>query len=612
MLTLGEKAEMALRVVREEPKIAFDVETSGLDWRVHNPVGYVITADAERNFYIPIRHGGGANLMDGRCRPLETATDRIVIHEWEEALADAFEERIRRGFLTIGHHLKFDMHMSANAGILLGRNCGDTQHNAAMLNEYARSFSLANVAKSEGVTPKLGESLYRRIKEVTGCAPSDHKAMEFYWQLPGDDEEAVAYSCGDGITTLEVWDSQMKAIEEEGMSQIQHIESQLIWTVFRMERRGIKVDEKYTGALVEAIHSEQAAAKLVLPEGFNPRSGPQTRALFEQAGITNWPTTAIGNPSFTEGFLKKSELGRSIIAIRQLENLENTFVGPLVEQHIFEGRVHATLNQLKADDHGTVSGRFSCSDPNLQAIHKRNKVLGRRFRKIFVADPGMDFNEADYSQCEPRLFAHYSKEPSLLEGYNQTPFRDMHAVVAEMMKVDRDVTAKRMNMGILTGMQVNTFAGHMGWTVEEAAAKHREWFEVFPGIKQFQDKAKRAFRDRGYVVTILGRKCHLDNPRFAYRGTSRIIQGGNGDILKERMLRCDEYLESEGDITHLLMTVHDSLNWQSPKGAEGERHSREMVAIATDVQGAPFNLRVPFVMDVGKGDNWAEATYGPE
>lgn len=611
MITLGDKAEMALRIVREAPLIVMDVETSGVDWRVNQPVGYVITESRENNFYIPIRHGGGANLLDPNVRPMETPTDRIVIHAWERELQKAFLERRQRNYKTIGHHLKFDMHMSANAGVMLGRNCGCTQNNAAMLDEYRRSFSLEEVAKTEGVTPKLGQELYEAIARIVG-GEAKRSIMEHYWKVPGDLQEAVEYSLGDGITTLEVWNSQIRAIHDEDMDFIHSVESELIWTLFRMERRGIKVDEKYIDELETGIAEELRQAKLVLPDGLNVKSPVQMRKLFEDAGQTNWPKTDAGNPSFTEAFLKKSDLGRAVVTVRQLTTLGSSFITPLKERFLFEGRVHTTLNQLKADETGTVAGRLSCSDPNLQAVHKRNKVLGRKFRKIYTCDEDMEFFEDDYSQCEPRLFAHYSKEPSLLAGYNQTPFRDMHAVVAEMMNVERDPTAKRMNMGILTGMQTASFAGHMGLPIDEATQMFNKWFDVFPGIKEFQNTAKDVFRNRGYVRTILGRRCRLESPRFAYRGTSRIIQGSNADILKERLLACDKYLEAMGDIVHLLMTVHDSIEGQRPKTEEGRRQHAEMIRIMTDVQSAPYNLRVPFVMDSGSGANWAEATYGPE
>lgn len=611
MLTMAEKAERALRIIAEAPVIAYDTETSGLDWRVNSAVGYVITASAESNYYIPIRHGGGGNLLDPSCPPLTSATAHTTQHSFEVALSKAFEERRRRGYITVGHNLKFDMHFSANHGIVLGRACEDTSINAALLDEYARSYSLENVALAAKVVAKKGEELYQRLADMFG-GKAERTQMEHFWRTPGDDPVSVDYALGDGITTLELRNKQMEWINEDGLSFVHRMESDLIWTVFRLERRGIKVDERYIDALVKATETEIAKARAALPEDFNERSPNQVKALMEKAGITNWPTTAIGNPSFTEKFLKQSVPGKTVITVRQLTNLNNTFVTPLRERHIFQGRVHAQLHPLKADDYGTVAGRFSCSDPNLQAIHKRNEELGRKFRRIFIADEGMDFNEADYSQCEPRLFAHYSQEPSLVEGYSMDPPRDMHQVVADMLNVDRSVTAKRMNMGIMTGMQTKTFANHMDWSLERATQAWNDWFDVFPKIRSFQSEAKSVFQARGYIKTILGRRCRLDHKRFAYRAVSRIIQGGNADIIKEKMRQCDLYLEAEGDTSHLLMTVHDSFNWQSPKGAIGQKHSAELVKICLDVQTPPFNLRVPFTMDVGIGDNWATATYGPE
>jgi DNA polymerase-1 len=614
MLTLGEKAELALRAVREAPVIAYDTEGTGLDWTQNQPVGYVITVDRENNWYIPVRHGGGGNLNDLNCGPMTAPDSPTVQHSFEKALAAAFEERRRRKLLTVLHHAKFDMHFSANQGIIIGREVHDTQDTEAMLDEWARSYSLAAVAERRGVSAKKGDVMYAHLAQVLGL-PNEKGAMGHFWRLPGDDEVAVDYATGDGITTLEVYRDQQAALDEEdaqgrSLRFIHTIESRLIHTVFRMERRGIKIDENKVDQVRAKVKEELEAAIAKLPPNFNVRSGPQMKKLMEDAGHTNWPTTPIGNPSFNEKWLKTHETGRSVIKVRKLTNLENTFIGPLVERHVVNGRVHATLNQLKADEGGTISGRFSCQDPNLQQVPKRDKELGPLFRSLFVADEGMEFYEADYSQCEPRLFAHYAQEKRLLEGYNSKPFRDVHTVVAEMFSVERDPTAKRMNMGIFTGMQVDAFAGHMDWPKEKAEAMHRAWFDEFSGIKKFQWSVKDVFRKRGYVVTILGRKCRLDQPRFAYRGVSRVIQGSNADILKYKLLQADEFLESIEDQLQLLMTVHDSVNWQAPATEQGRKWSAELVDLMSEVQTEPFNLRVPFVMDVGRGKDWSEATYG--
>lgn len=614
-MTLGEKAEQALRVVREAKEIAYDTEGSGLDWKRNHVTGYVITS-SDFNAFIPVRMGGGANLLDPDAGPLRTATDENVKqHAFERELARAFVIRRERKLLTIGHNLKFDMHMSANQGVMLGRECEDTSINAAMLDEFARSFSLENCAIAAGVTPKRGEEMYKHLAAQFG-GEAKREQMENFWRLSGDDPVGVDYAMGDGTTTLELRTKQIVEILAQDMGFIHNVESQLIWTIFRMERRGIKVDANRIEEVQKEVERQLLIAEAKLPKGFNSRSGPQVRKVMEDAGHTDWPMTEPsskfpqGQPSFPEKWLKKSPVGKAIIDVRKLSNLDNSFLTPLRDEHVFKGRVYSSLNQMKGDEYGTISGRFSSSQPNLQQIPKRDKDLGRLFRSVFVPDDEMEFYEADYSQCEPRLFAHYSQEPALLEGYNHNPPLDMHHVVAKAFNVERDPTAKRMNMGILTGMQPNTFKDHMGWSFEEAKRQFDAWFDLFPGIKGFQDRAKGVFKSSGYVKTLLKRRCRLDHPRFAYRATSRVIQGGNADIVKYKLLEADKWLETIQDIIHLLMTVHDSFEWQAPKGEQGEKLSEQMVEMFCDVQTEPFNLRVPFIMDVGHGSSWAIATYG--
>lgn len=608
MITLAEKAETALRMVREAPVIAYDTESSGLDWKKHHPVGYVITV-AKDSIYVPLRHAPGGNLVG--CPPLVTTEGDFKAHPFELALEKAFQQRRALGYKTVGHNLLFDMHMSANAGIYLGRECEDTQNNEAMIDEFTRSYSLENCAKSHKVTAKLGDDLYQHMATLFGGKP-ERDQMGNFWRLAGNDPLGVEYAEGDGISTYELWKSQQRFIQEDELDVIHGVESRLIWTVFKMERRGIKVKAERLEAVKAELHRRLGAAKLALPEGFNVRSGPQVKALMEATGHTDWPTTDLGNPSFTEKWLKKHDAGKAVIAVRKITNLTNSFIAPLEDTHIFKGRVHCQLNQLKGDEFGTISGRFSSSRPNMQQVPKRDKELGSLFRSIFVPDDGMEFVEADYSQCEPRLFAHYSKEPALVDGYNANPPLDMHDVVATSLGVERDPTAKRMNMGILTGMQIPTFAANMGWDKDKATEMFNAWFRTFPGIKQFQDDARDRFAARGYVTTLLKRRCRLEQRRYAYRGTSRVIQGGNADIIKYKILQCDEYIEDEGldDVIQLLLTVHDSLEWQNLMDEAGRRASAELVRICCDVQTPPFNLRVPFIMDVGRGKDWAEATYG--
>jgi DNA polymerase-1 len=608
-LSVAEKAEMAIRMVREADELAFDTETSGVDWRFNQPIGYVITAGptgAMNSVYVPIRHAGGGNLLGAPA--LVKEDDEIEPSPFEVELARAFKERNKPG-RTIGHNMKFDVHMAANAGVMLGRNLACTQNNEAMLDEYTKGFSLEACAERRGVQAKKGDDLYKAIAARFGGVP-DRKQMANFWRMPGSDPMVMDYAEGDGITTLELSRAQMPLIREEEMDQIWRIESDLIWTIFRMERRGIRIDSGEIERLREATEQQMREIMASLPIGFNPRSPVDMRNLMEGAGHTDWPTTPKGNPSFTEKWLKGNPEGQKVVSLRQLSNLINSFVQPMQERHEHKGRVHATLNQLKADEGGTISGRFSCQNPNLQQIPKHNKAIGKPFRRIFAADPGHVFFECDWSQAEPRLFAHYSGDKNLLKGYNSTPFVDVHTLVSQMLDVDRGTTAKRMNMGIFTGMQVRTFASHMGWPEDKASEKWHEWYRSFPGVRDFQTKAKHRLKSRGYVKTILGRRCRLEHPRFAYKGTSKIIQGSQADLMKLKVLEIDRMCEDAGDIAHLCMSVHDSIVGQYQDTQEGREFFDTILAHFANVQMPPMNMRVPFVVDTGTGANWSEASYG--
>jgi DNA polymerase-1 len=526
-------------------------------------------------------------------------------------LAKAFNERNQNPAMgrVIGHHMKFDVHMSANADIMMGRRLACTQNMAAMADEYAKKYALEVVAERYGVTAKKGEELYRHLSAMFG-GPAKREAMANFWKTSGTDKVVYEYTIGDGVSTLEAYWKLYDKLLEDDMQVVMDLENDLIWTLFRMERRGIKVDVAEAANLRRAAEDRVSAIMGEFPVGFNPLSPVQMKALMEERGHTNWPLTEKGAPSFTQNWLKTNETGRKIIEMRQAGNLINSFISPLLESHVYKGRVHATLNQLKSDEKGTISGRFSCSDPNLQQVPKRNKELAKPFRRLFVADEGYVFWERDYSQCEPRLFAHYAQDPNLLAGYNAEPFVDAHQTVANLLNVERDPTAKRMNMGIFTGMFPKTFAGHMNWDIAKATAAWNAWFEAFPAIRDFQDKAKSRLKNRGYVFTLLGRKCRLESYKYAYHGTSKIIQGSNADIVKYKLLEADRLCEDNGDIVQVHMTVHDSFNGQYQDTPEARELFEFMVRQMSEVQCDPFNLSVPFVLEGTEGSNWSEATYG--
>ena len=313
-MDLAHNAEIALRMVRERPLIVFDVETSGLDWRHNAPIGYVVGEGVPGGecVYVPIRHGGGGNLPGGVA--MTDPKEKWQVHEFEKELAQAFRERNQAAFThcTIGHHIKFDAHFAANAGVMLGRQLADTQDMEAILFEYAPSFSLADCATRRGVTAKKGEELYQHLANQFRV-PATRSAMAHYWKLAGNDPIGYEYAIGDGHTTAELYHVQAKQIHEENLDAVWQLESELIWTCFRMERKGIATDPSVIGELVDATEQRIAQDIKFFGEGFNVRSPKMVQEVMEQNGHLDWPTTDKGNPSFTEKWLKSHAVGKRII-----------------------------------------------------------------------------------------------------------------------------------------------------------------------------------------------------------------------------------------------------------------------------------------------------------
>lgn len=619
-IDLHRNAETAIRMVREAKELGYDTETSGLDWRRNVPVGYVFTVidEAVTSLYVPVRHGGGGNLMDptGQCQPLTVSEpESWHKHPFEIELAKAFEERRAKKLLTVGHNIQFDCHASATADIYLGRDIACTQNRQTLIDEYTKGFTLEELGKYWKVTAKKGQEMYEHLGRLFNCPPAKD-LMGRYWETSGVDPVAYDYAAGDGITTLEVFAKQQGRVEKEDLQVINELESQLIWTIFRMERRGIDLDMDYLKKLVRYLEEKVKEARLALPDGFNPRSPNQMKALMEEHGHTDWPmtepskTAPNGNPSFTAKWLEGHEIGRSVVALRQWSKLLSTDILPLIETHAFNGRVNPAIRQNASDDGGTISGRLAVGKPPMQAIPKHNKPLAAKMRRGFKAPEGYKLYEADYAQLEPRLYAHYSKDENLLAGYTANPPVDVHTMVANMLHVDRGTTGKRMNMGMFTGMQARTFSNHMEMPLSEATDLWRRWMETFPGVPKFQNQAKSVLASRGYVKTILGRRGRLENYKYAYKAASKVIQGGNADIIKLKMVEVDRRIEEENiDYAWLVMSIHDALMWVAEDSPRGEEFSRWVVERMQD-GGAPLNLRVPLVVEMDCGDHWAEASFG--
>lgn len=609
----------------DDPKskqIVYDSETSGLDWRHNHVVGHVLTFGPRPtdSYYLPFRHLGGGNILPDV--PQEATG-------WD-GVGDGIETQLlgkldRPGRTVVGHNLAFDLkflwRLKGTPGFKA--RFEDTQINAPLINEWQPKFSLEYCTIAADVQVKLAQPMYDHIAAQFPEAKGKG-AMGHYWRLAGDDKMAVEYAEGDGTSTWQLRDWQMERIRAEELDLVWDVESRLIPVLARMSCRGVRVDEDKLHELRE--QNDDTIARLKEEIGnpdFNTLQHEHIIKFLTDRGQTDWPFTKHRNPrpSFTEDWLQTHEPGRQIIAIRKLENLNNSFVVPLIERHLWNGRVHTDFNQLRGDEYGTVTGRLSSSGPNMQQVHKRNVELGRLFRQVFIPDEGMIWGSNDYKQCEPVLLAFYSRAKVLVNGFLANPPVDPHSAVTKATNPDwesltdkefkdRREIGKRVSQTLITGGGVNVL--EQKYKVQNARQVLTDYFRAMPEVKNLQNHATKTMSERGYIVSLLGRRARLNDPDKAFHGMNRILQCGNADIIKLKMVEIDEYLESVGrPPVDILLNVHDALEDQFAE--EAREYHEECLRIMQDFgPGQVIELDIPLKVDSGEGPNWAIATYGEE
>jgi DNA polymerase-1 len=480
-----------------------------------------------------------------------------------------------------------------------------TMVNESIISDVTMGYGLDECCRRYQVTPKKGDALYAELSRRFDGLP-DRKQMKFFYKLEGDHPLVVDYATGDGVSTLELWAAQQRILDADDLRKAWQLECDLLPYVARIHNRGLRIDAEYAERVVGEIEGVIAEKSKVFVPGFNVRSPKAVEQLYRANGYTDglFAKTKTGMFSFTEKWLETNDIGQSILAVRRLEKARDSFIAPLIDTHNVNGRVHPVLNQSKSDDYGVAGVRFSCSEPNLQAYPKRNIDVGRVVRRLVIADEGFVIEEADAKQQEPRLFTHYSGDFALVAGYKSGTM-DIHDRASEVLGLEREV-AKRMGMGMLTMMSPSTLAGHMRWDLERAAEAHRKFLtEAFPAIKVFQDTAIGVFKRRGYVKTILGRRAYCDDPRFAYRAVSRIIQNVGGEHIKMCLLAACKYEDAYPNDLQVLLTIHDSLIWQRNPNHDVNDLVRNIEHVAKDL-----GLIVPIPFGLGSGKDWARASYG--
>ena len=606
LVNTPERAQQLLARIQETDVLVIDTETSGLDWKRNHVVGYVLTFSgfASDSFYVPLRHAGekGSNLP-GCYVPQEAESSDVNEHWFEAALNTAVRHNL--GLKLVAHNFAFDLDMCYRHGIDLSRNPLEcTMVTAALLNENARFYSLAQCCQRAGVQAKKGDELYVHMARQFGGEPTPKAQMQHYWRLSPEDPLAVDYACGDGTSTFQLMTKYHKGVEDQDLQVVHQLECEVTPLLHRMKREGIRINEEALEKLI--VYLQERVETLSKQFGkVNLRSAKQLTPFFIEKGYENFDRTEKGNISFTEPWLETNPIGQDILKIRKLRNLLDSFAKPMKDRHIFHGRLYPNFNQLRGDENGTITGRLSSSDPNMQGTPKRNKELGKIFRKIFLPEEGHVWSSADYSQQEYRMFTHYADSPTLFQAYADG--KDFHQIVAELMSVERDPTAKRLNFGILYGMGLDKLALKLGISKEQADHYRKLHREMIPEATVFMKKAQAVAESRGYVKSILGRRRRFPGGEFAHKAGNAIIQMSSADQTKLAMVRIQKFFDQcNHSQSRVLLQVHDSIECSVEPGDE-EHVARIMEDHGPD---SPMPLKTLIKADYKVGADYSEATYG--
>lgn len=576
--------------------VAFDTETTSTDAMAADLVGISLTDTEEEAWYIPIREPKGHQAL---------ALD-IVQAYLGPIYADS-------SILKIGHNLKYDMEIVHRFGMPVEGPLFDTMIAEWVLNPDA-SLGLKNQAWI-----RLGVQM-TEIKELIGTG-RNQKTMDEV-----ELARVVPYACADADMTLRLANILKPELEKrEQLGLFQDLEMPLLPVLTEMELTGIKVDvdwmETLSSELDERLTRLEEAIHQYAGVDFNVNSTQQlSDVLFETLGLSTRGTrkTKTGHystrASVLEGLKGDHPIIQAILDYRELSKLKSTYVDSLPGLiNPTTGRIHTSYNPT-----GTVTGRISSANPNLQNIPIRTEE-GRRVRRAFVAEDGWLLVGADYSQIELRVMAHVSEDASMIEAFRRD--EDIHATTASAVfgvpladvSYDQRRIAKAVNFGLIYGQSAYGLARQLDIGFDEAQSFIDRYFDRFPGVKAYMDRIQELAEDQGYVETLLNRRRYFpelaDGNKVSHRRRQAAlrmvintpIQGTAADIIKLAMIRMDRMLTEKDLRARMLLQVHDEVVLEVPE----EEVEETLPVIRSTMRGA-FDLVVPLKVDIEIGPNWQE------
>ena len=488
-----------------------------------------------------------------------------------------------------------------------------------------RNYSLKEIAQEYTGETKSEAGLYEAAKDFGVDAKSEMHLLPAMYVGP--------YAEQDAAVTLKLWHVLKVELIKQELTSVFNLETELLPILFHMKRKGVRVDiEK-----AERVKAEFKAGEEKILESLYKKCGFEVEILaplsiakaFDKLNIS-YNRTPTGLPSFDKNFLSTHShpFAKQIVEAREINKAYTTFIDSILK-HSYKGRIHADVNQLRSETGGTISGRLSMQNPNLQQIPARNPKISPKIRSLFIPEEGEKWGIFDYSQQEPRLLVHYGAIISdrielegvapLVDGYTNEDI-DFHQAVANMANIDRK-QAKTINLGMMYGMGKGKLMSELGLDKDDIDTVFRQYHSTVPFVKELTDKTMRRAGEKGYIRTILGRKCrfHLWEPNhfgvhkalpreqaeveyggmnkikraWTYKALNRLIQGSAADQTKMAMVK----LYREGFLP--LIQVHDELDMSFSSDEEKKK--------IIEIMEHALELRVPSKVDAEIGPSWGEA-----
>ncbi|HXZ00848.1 MAG TPA: DNA polymerase I [Stellaceae bacterium] len=591
--------------------VAMDTETTSLNPAHAELVGVSLALEPGEACYIPLAHrANGAGELALGDAPAPAAPKQIPLEAALERLRPLFEDE---SVLKIGQNIKYDVEVLAGYGIAVAP-VDDT-----MLISFVLEGGLHGHGLDELAELHFGHNTIK-YKDVAGSG----KGHIGFAAVPLD--KARDYAAEDADITLRLHRLlKPRLLAERRLAFYETIERPLVRVVAEMERAGIRVDRAELNRLSQdfALRLVELEQQIFALAGhpFNIGSPKQLgEVLFDELGLAGGrkgKTGAYGtDAAVLEQLALTHDLPARVLDWRQLAKLKSTYADALVEEiNPKTGRVHTSFSLA-----GAITGRLSSTEPNLQNIPIRTEE-GRKIRRAFVAEPGHVLLSADYSQIELRLAAHIADVGPLKEAFRAGA--DIHALTAsEVFGVPMDEMtgeirrrAKAINFGILYGMSAFGLAQRIQVPQAEAAEFIKAYFARFPGIRAYMERCKAECRDKGYVETLFGRRCHLPgikdtNPaRRGYAEREAInapLQGTAADIIKRAMARIPAALAEARLAARMLLQVHDELVFEAPE-SEAQATAALVKQVMEHACAPALELSVPLTVETGMAANWEEA-----